>query len=232
MGRRHKRAFGVCLLAGFIVGSVTLAGCSPAGSSGTQVRAVLSTEDAQDILPGPEGNFVVMIHLDADGSTIPFVMQTPRQATPFAAYLEADEPVFIVDVPQNQTQPLIDAELDWQDAIISSESRLKPGLLALTADQLVVDARLPGSIIQVDASITAWTRGNPAHMAGAYLIRDQACIAVVARQTRDNDWLLTAVPDWTDMAAVREVSSSPGALILSDSTTLNPSRIQGCQPGA
>jgi hypothetical protein len=211
---------------------IAIAGCSTTGASGTPVPAVLSAEDAQDILPGPEGNFVVMIHLGSDGSTIPFVMQTPRQATPFAGSLAADEPVFIVDVPGDQTQPLIDAELDWQDAIISSESRLKPGVLTSTADQLVVDARIPGSIMQVDASITTWTQNNPAHMAGAYLIRDEACIAVVARQTSDNDWLLTAIPNWTGMPAVRELSSSPGALILSDSTTLNPSRIEGCQPGS
>ncbi len=232
MVRRRIGGFAAPIFTVLIAGSMALAGCSSVGSSTTQARAVLSTEDAQDILPGPEGNFVVMIHLDAEGSTIPFVMQTPRQATPFAAYLDAGEPVFIVDVPANQTQPLIDAELDWQNAIISSESRLKPELLATTADQLVVDVRLPGSIMQVDASITAWTQSNPAHMAGAYLIRDESCIAVVARQTGGNDWLLTAIPDWTGMAAVRELSSSPGALILSDSTTLNPSRIEGCKPGA
>lgn len=228
---RAPRTQGAFLALGSLATAMVLAGCSAGSGASVQVPAVLSAEDAQDILPGPEGNFVVMIHLQADGTTTPFVMKTPRQASSFAASLADDVPAFIVDVPGNATQPLVDADLDWQGAIISSESRLKPERLAATADQLVVDALLPGDIIQVDTSITAWTQNNPSHMAGAYLIRDTACIAVVARQTAADEWLLSAVPEWTDMAAVRELTTSSGALILSDSTKLNPSRIEGCTPG-
>jgi len=229
---RARRSRGKLLFVGALASAIALVGCSAGGGTTSEVRAVLSSEDAQDILPGPEGNFVVMVHLQSDGSTIPFVMQTPRQASPFAASLAGNTPVFIVEVPGNAAQPLVDADLDWQDAIISSESQLTPERLSATADQLVVDARLPGSVLRVDSSITAWTQNNPSHMAGAYLIRDEACIAVVARQTVDDEWLLTAVPNWTDMAAVRELASSSGGLVLSDSTKLNPSRIEGCRPGA
>lgn len=220
------------LVIGVAASALLAAGCAGDGSAVDQVPAVLSTEDARDILPGPEGNFVVMVHLQPDGSTIPFVMRTPREARPFGASLADDTPAFIVDVPRDAAQPLVDADLDWRDAIISSESRLTTTRLAETADQLADDARLPAGRLQVDASITAWTQGNPSHMAGAYVIRGDACIAVVARQAPANQWLLTAIPQWTDAAAVRELTSDSGPLVLSDSTTRNPSRIAGCQPGA
>lgn len=219
------------LIIGLAASAVLVAGCSAGGEGADQVPAVLSTEDARDILPGPQGNFVVMVHLRPGGSTIPFVMRTPREARSLAASLADAIPAFVVDVPAGAAQPLVGADLPWQGAIISSESRLAPARLAETADQLAVDARLPGGRMTVDASITAWTEGNPSHMAGAYVIRGDACVAVVARQAPGNQWLLTAVPEWTDAAAVRELADQPGPLVLSDSTTLNPSRIEACQPG-
>ena len=212
--------------------ALLVAGCAGDGSAVDQVPAVLSTEDAQEILPGPEGNFVVMVHLQPDGSTIPFVMRTPREARPFAGSLAGGTPAFIVDVPGDATEPLVDAGLNWRDAIISSESRRTAERLDQAADQLADDARLPAERLRVDASITAWTQGNPSHMAGAYVIRDDACIAVVARQAPASQWVLTAIPQWTDVAALRAITSGPGALVLSDSTKRNPSRIAPCQAGS
>jgi hypothetical protein len=192
------------------------------------VRAVLSDEDARDILPGSTGDFVVMVHLEPDGSTIPLVMLTPRTATSYAPSLASGDAVYLMDVPDGAAWPLVDTELSWTTAIISSESQLRPDVLDRTAGQLAVAAKVSGA--QVDPSIIDWTQRNESHMAGAYVISGSDCIAAVVRQTADDTWLLTAIPGWNDATELSGLVDGASSLVISDSTAVNPSRIPACSP--
>jgi len=211
--------------------AVLVAACgSPANEPTTAtVRAVLSTEDAGDILPGSTGDFVVMVHLDADGTTIPLVMLTPRTATTYGRYLASGDDLYLMDVPDGAAWPLVDAGLSWTTAIISSESQLQPDVLARTAAELPVAATLDGA--QVDDSITEWTQRNEAHMAGVYVIAGDDCLPAVVRQTGGDQWLLTAVPGWTDGPELSKLVGGASSVVLSDSTRVNPSRVPACAPG-
>lgn len=202
---------------------------STSDSTSTNVRAVLSAEDAGDILPGSTGDFVVMVHLETDGTTIPLVMLTPRTATTYVPYLITDDSVYLMDVPEGAAWPLIDEELSWAEAIISSESQLQPDVLARTAGQLPVAATV--SQAAVDSSIIAWTQLNVAHMAGAYVIVDGECIPAVVRQTAGDEWLLTAVPGWNEESELTQLVQGAASVVISDSTQVNPSRIPACAPG-
>jgi hypothetical protein len=227
--RRGAAALSVVAALGVI--SALAAGCgSPADESATAtVRAVLSTEDASDILPGSTGDFVVMVHLDADGSTIPLVMLTPRSATTYSPYLASGDAVYVMDVPDGAAWPLVDTELSWTTAIISSESQLRPDVLTRTATELPVAATLDEA--QADDSITAWTQRNESHMAGVYVITGDDCVPAVVRQTTSDQWLLTAVPGWTNAADLAALVDDAPTVVLSDSTRVNPSRVSACAPG-
>jgi hypothetical protein len=210
---------------------VMLGACGSAAdeSANTNVRAVLSAEDAGDILPGSTGDFVVMVHLNADGTTIPLVMLTPRTASTYASYLITDDSVYLMEVPAGAAWPLTDTELSWDEAIISSESQLQPEVLARTAEQLPVAVTVTNA--EVDSSIIAWTQQDVAHMAGAYVIADGECIPAVVRQTAGDEWLLTAVPGWNDGSQLAQLVRGAASVVISDSTQVNPSRISACQPG-
>lgn len=202
---------------------------SGGGSSTAQVRAVLSDEDASDILPGSSGDFVVMVHLEADGSTIPLVMLTPRTATSYAPYLASGDSVYVMEVPAGAAWPLVDSELSWATAIISSESQLRPEVLDRTASELVVAVTVTGA--EVDPSIIEWTQRNVSHMAGVYVISGGDCIPAVVRQSGDDSWLLTAIPGWNDATELAGLVEGASSLVISDSTKVNPSRIPACAPG-
>jgi hypothetical protein len=187
---------------------------------------VLSSEDASDILPGSEGDFVVMIHLMPDGSTIPLVMLTPRTATTYAPHLITDDSVYLMEVPEGAAWPLTDGQFSWDQAIISSESQLQPDVLTSTAGQLTVAATVNDA--EVDSSIIAWTQRNISHMAGAYVIVGDECLPVVVRQTPENAWLISAVPGWATADDVADLVADAVAVTISDSTQVNPSRIDAC----
>jgi len=225
MARHLKRALALGAIA------VLVAACSSSSpeSSATHVRAVLSSEDATDILPGSTGDFVVMIHLEADGTTTPLVMLTPRNATTYAPYLANNDSIYLMDVPAGAAWPLVDTELSWTEAIISSESQLQPDILTRTAERLTVAASV--SSAKVDSSIITWTQRNVAHMAGAYVIVDNECIPAVVRQTTADDWLLTAIPGWNQESELSELIEGASTVVISDSTQVNPSRIPACTPG-
>jgi predicted small secreted protein len=227
--RRMKRTIaGVVAL---LAGTALIAGCSTSstGDAVTNVRAVLSSEDASDILPGSEGDFVVMIHLMPDGGTIPLVMLTPRTATTYAPHLITDDSVYLMEVPEGAAWPLTNGQFTWDQAIISSESQLQPDVLAGTAGQLTVAATVFDA--QVDSSIIAWTQRDVSHMAGAYIIVEDECLPVVVRQTPEDAWLITEVPGWTTADEVAELVADAPVVTISDSTQVNPSRISGCTPG-
>ena len=217
-----------------IIGLVTAASLSGCGSDGADrtpanVRAILSSEDADDILPGSTGDFVVMIHLEPDGTTIPLVMLTPRTATTYAPHLITDDSVYFMEVPEGAAWPLVDVSLSWESAIISSESQLQPQLLASTAQQLAVAATVTDA--QVDSSIIEWTQQDVSHMAGAYVIVGSDCLPAVVRQTATDEWLITAVPGWSDPQELGTVIEGAASVVISDSTRVNPSRLSSCAPG-
>jgi hypothetical protein len=227
--REMKRR--IALAAALIASTVVIAGCSSSGNDDavTNVRAVLSSEDASDILPGSEGDFVVMIHLLPDGSTIPLVMLTPRTASTYAPHLVTDDSVYLMEVPAGAAWPLTDGDFSWDQAIISSESQLDPDLLDTTAGQLAVAATVNDA--QVDSSIIAWTQQNVSHMAGAYIIVKDECLPAVVRQTPENAWLISAVPGWATADDVADLVAQAAVVTISDSTQVNPSRISACTPG-
>jgi hypothetical protein len=216
---------------GLVIAALFIASCgSPVESTtSSNVRAVLSSEDASDILPGSSGDFVVMIHLESDGATIPLVMLTPRTATTYAPFLITDDSVYLMEVPADAAWPLVDSTLSWDTAIISSESQLQPQLLTQTADQLAVAATV--SQAQVDSSIIEWTQRNVSHMAGAYVIADSECIPAVVRQSANSEWLLTVIPGWNEDSELAELVEGTASVVISDSTQVNPSRIPACKPG-
>lgn len=213
-------------LAALLMGACSPGGGAPATS---QVRAILSSEDASDILPGSRGDFVVMIHLQPDGATTPLVMLTPRTATTYAPYLVTDDSIYLMDVPEGAAWPLTDTALMWDKAIISSESQLQATLLTQTAEQLPIAAIVESAV--VDSSIKEWTQQNVSHMAGAYLIDGEKCIPGVVRQATPTQWLLTAVPGWNDPDQLAALAAEADPLVISDSTRVNPSRIASCAPG-
>ena len=228
----YRRLAGILGVAGAVAVTATLAACGSSGDNSdatTTVRAVLSSEDASDILPGSSGDFVVMVHLDADGTTIPLVMRTPRTATSYASYLADGDSVYALEVPDGAAWPLTDAELSWATAIISSESQLRPEVLDRTADQLAVAATVTGP--EVDPSIIEWTQRNESHMAGAYVISGGDCVPAVVRQSGGDAWLLTAIPGWGDDGELASLIDGASSVVLSDSTRVNPSRVPACTPG-
>lgn len=208
---------------------IAACGSSAQQVEGGNVRAVLSSEDASDILPGSSGDFVVMIHLESDGTVTPLVMLTPRTAVTYAPYLVTDDSVYLMEVPTGAAWPLIDSTLSWDTAIISSESQLTPDLLDQAASQLAVAATVRGA--EVDSSIIEWTQQNVSHMAGVYVIAGEECLPAVVRQAGADEWLITAVPGWNAAEDLASLVNGASPVTISDSTRVNPSRIPACEPG-